>query len=107
MGVFCYLNFGIRVRTYEEVGSTTSESRTEVRRSVQGAQPKTDERSGTSIAKQCRGQSYSPDQLYNIVCVYLLCYFFIQNNLIIFFNEIPFIFDNYRQNFLKPWRLPV
>lgn len=41
------------------------------------------------LGPRCRMfESCRPDQLYNIVCVYLLCYFFIQNNLIIFFNEL-------------------
>ena len=33
----------------------------------------------------------SPDHLHNIENVYLLCYFFIQNNLIMFFNELMMI----------------
>lgn len=36
-------------------------------------------------------ESSHPDQIHNIVCVYLLCYFFIYENLIIFFNELMMI----------------
>lgn len=38
-----------------------------------------------------RRQSTRSDHLYSIVCVYLLCYFFIWYNLIIFFNELIII----------------
>ena len=44
------------------------------------------------LGPRCRRfESSRPDQLYNMVCVYLLCYFFIRNNLIMFFNELIII----------------
>ena len=47
-------------RTSEEAGLTTSESDTGVSRSVQGVQPRTDER----LCGEFMSQSYTPDQIH-------------------------------------------
>ena len=47
-------------RTSEEAGLTTSESDTGVSRSVQGVQPRTDER----LCDEFMSQSYTPDQIH-------------------------------------------
>ena len=46
-----------------------------------------------ALGARCRWfESSRSDQLHNIESVYLLCYFFIQNNLIMFFNELMIFF---------------